>query len=115
MIKAAAILVLALFAATGSALGQERHWPGHGHRGGGHAAYGHPGGSGWHRGNNDAVGGFLGGILGGYLWRQFNQPDVVVVPQEPVRDVAWCMQRYRSYDPYTRTYLGFDGLRHGCP
>lgn len=29
--------------------------------------------------------------------------------------VAYCMQRYRSYDPASGTYLGFDGLRHPCP
>jgi BA14K-like protein len=29
--------------------------------------------------------------------------------------VAYCMQRYRSFDPATGTYLGFDGLRHPCP
>ena len=29
--------------------------------------------------------------------------------------VAYCMQRFRSYDPYSGTYLGFDGLRHPCP
>jgi hypothetical protein len=51
----------------------------------------------------------VGGAIGGWLYRQWAQPA------EPVRDVAWCMNRYRSYDPYTRTYLGYDGLRHGCP
>jgi hypothetical protein len=30
-------------------------------------------------------------------------------------DVAYCMRRYRSYDPRSGTYLGFDGLRHPCP
>lgn len=29
--------------------------------------------------------------------------------------VAYCMQRYRSYDPRTGTYLGYDGYRHPCP
>ena len=29
--------------------------------------------------------------------------------------VAYCKQRYKSYDPATGTYLGFDGLRHPCP
>lgn len=51
----------------------------------------------------------IGGAIGGWLYRQW------ATPAEPVRDVAWCMNRYRSYDPYTRTYLGYDGLRHGCP
>ena len=29
--------------------------------------------------------------------------------------VAYCVQRFRSYDPYSGTYLGYDGLRHPCP
>ncbi len=28
---------------------------------------------------------------------------------------AYCIRRYRSYDPYSRTYLGYDGVRHPCP
>ncbi len=30
-------------------------------------------------------------------------------------DVAYCMQTYRSYNPRTGTYLGYDGYRHACP
>jgi len=29
--------------------------------------------------------------------------------------VSYCAQRFRSYDPYSGTYLGFDGFRHPCP
>jgi BA14K-like protein len=29
--------------------------------------------------------------------------------------VAYCRQRFRSYDPASGTYLGYDGLRHPCP
>jgi hypothetical protein len=28
---------------------------------------------------------------------------------------AYCAQRFRSYDPASGTYLGYDGLRHPCP
>lgn len=28
---------------------------------------------------------------------------------------AYCMQRFKSYDPASGTYLGFDGNRHACP
>jgi hypothetical protein len=28
---------------------------------------------------------------------------------------AYCAQRYRSYDPASGTYLGYDGRRHPCP
>jgi hypothetical protein len=30
-------------------------------------------------------------------------------------DAAYCIQRYRSYDPQSGTYLGTDGYRHPCP
>lgn len=29
--------------------------------------------------------------------------------------VAYCMRRFKSYDPYSMTYLGYDGFRHPCP
>jgi hypothetical protein len=63
----------------------------------------------------------IGGALGGWLWRQWAQPEppvVVVQPEDKYYGpdtVQWCINRYKSYDPYTRTYLGYDGLRHGCP
>jgi hypothetical protein len=28
--------------------------------------------------------------------------------------VEWCLNRYRSYDPRTNTFLGYDGYRHEC-
>jgi hypothetical protein len=28
---------------------------------------------------------------------------------------AYCSQRFRSYDPASGTYLGYDGYRHPCP
>ena len=31
------------------------------------------------------------------------------------RDDAYCASRYRSYDPTSGTYLGYDGVRHSCP
>ncbi len=31
------------------------------------------------------------------------------------RDDAYCAHRYRSYDPASGTYLGYDGIRHSCP
>lgn len=29
--------------------------------------------------------------------------------------MTYCAQRYRSYDPGSGTYLGYDGNRHSCP
>jgi hypothetical protein len=28
---------------------------------------------------------------------------------------AYCASRFKSYNPATGTYLGYDGLRHPCP
>ena len=30
-------------------------------------------------------------------------------------DAQSCAMRYRSYDPASGTYLGYDGMRHPCP
>jgi len=30
-------------------------------------------------------------------------------------DASYCAARFRSYDPASGTYLGYDGLRHPCP
>jgi hypothetical protein len=30
-------------------------------------------------------------------------------------DPGYCAQRYKSYDPGTGTFLGYDGQRHPCP
>jgi hypothetical protein len=41
----------------------------------------------------------------------------VAGPPGPAGDpeVAYCSQRFRSYDPASGTYLGYDGYRHPCP
>jgi hypothetical protein len=51
----------------------------------------------------------------GYYDNQYYDDGAVAVA--PVGDdaVAYCMQTYRSYDPQSGTYLGYDGLRHPCP
>lgn len=40
---------------------------------------------------------------------------VAVAPGGGGDDAGYCAQRYRSYDPSSGTYLGYDGLRHPCP
>jgi hypothetical protein len=48
---------------------------------------------------------------------EYYDDGAVAVGPAPGGDdaVAYCMQTYRSYDPASGTYLGFDGLRHPCP
>lgn len=44
--------------------------------------------------------------------------DVVdVAPSAPAGGdaTAYCISRFKSYDPASGTYLGYDGLRHPCP
>ena len=36
-------------------------------------------------------------------------------PEYSGGDAQSCAMRYRSYDPATGTYLGYDGIRHPCP
>jgi len=45
----------------------------------------------------------------------YDQGYVAVSPYAGGNEVAYCQQRFRSYDPGSGTYLGFDGLRRPCP
>ena len=45
----------------------------------------------------------------------FDQAAPVEGPVAVGGDASYCAQRYRSWDPASGTYLGFDGLRHPCP
>jgi hypothetical protein len=56
----------------------------------------------------------------GYYDDPYAYSDTAVVAAAPADvggddAVAYCMQTYRSYDPASGTYLGYDGLRHPCP
>lgn len=41
----------------------------------------------------------------------------IIADQARRRDdaIAYCMRRYRSFDPESMTFMGNDGLRHPCP
>jgi hypothetical protein len=94
------------------------------YRGGG--GYRHHGGY-HHRYRGGYSAGFATGlILGGaatgpYYYDYYNEPDYYA--GEPAYQggyddgdaVAYCRSRFRSYDPASGTYLGYDGLRHPCP
>jgi hypothetical protein len=105
------------------------------HGGGGGAGY-RGGGGGYRRGGGGFIpgavaGAVIGGALDSYAYyggpgyyapgyddgQYYDDGAVAVVPAPVGGDdaVAYCMQTYRSYDPASGTYLGFDGLRHSCP
>ncbi|MBI5319345.1 BA14K family protein [Bradyrhizobium sp.] len=44
-----------------------------------------------------------------------NYDDSAVAVAPGGDDVAYCRQRYRSYDPASGTFLGYDGQRYPCP
>ena len=100
----------------------QRHHGGHGGHHGGH--WGHHGGNwGYHGGwGGAAIGGFAAGaLLGSALAApRYNEPGYYYAPDVEVyagpgpSTVAYCQQRYRSYDPASGTYLGYDGIRHPC-
>jgi hypothetical protein len=81
-----------------------------------------------HRGNN--TGAIIGGLVAGALiggaiasaQRGYAAPPGYTTygyaPRYagPSSDaVGYCMSRFKSYDPRSGTYLGYDGYRHPCP
>lgn len=61
------------------------------------------------RGGDDGAG-VAAGIIGGLLLGA-----IIANQAQQSRSVEYCIRRYRSYDRYSGTYLGYDGLRHRCP
>ena len=109
----AAATALALAASTVIAVSPaSAQWRGH-HHGGYHHGGHHRGGGG------AALGGFFAGaLLGGALAAQRPYydygPGYAYGP--PAGDaVSYCLSRFKSYDPASGTYLGYDGYRHPCP
>jgi hypothetical protein len=90
---------------------------------------GHWGGGGgrWHGGGRYWGGGWggfgaglaTGAIVGGLLASPYYYgAPYYYAPRyyyEPDDEVDYCLRRYRSYDPRSGTYLGYDGYRHPCP
>ena len=62
-----------------------------------------------------ASGPYYGGYAYGPGCDDYAFAPGVVVTEGGGRDVEYCMQRFRSYDPASGTYLGYDGMRHPCP
>lgn len=46
-------------------------------------------------------------------YRGYYAPRAYVTPSGGSH-VRWCMSRYRSYDPRSNTFMGYDGDRHQC-
>ena len=83
-----------------------------------------------HRGGGAVIGGIaagmlLGGIIAsspyyyggrGYYYGPpaYYPPPYYGPAYGPGDWDAYCFSRYRSYDPYSGTYMGYDGLRHPC-
>jgi hypothetical protein len=90
-------------------------------------------GGGWGRGVGFGIGaGIIGGaILGGALAAPYYDRPYYYYPRSTYAAyprgtyygtyngdgdaIAYCSSRFRSYDPASGTYLGYDGLRHPCP
>jgi hypothetical protein len=121
---------------------QRIHGAGHAHVGRGYAGhwnggYAHGYGS-WHGYGSGyglgvgaaalATGALIGGAIDtqnqGYYtdqnYPEYSNPGYVYGAAAPVAynngdSVAYCQQTYRSYDPASGSYLGYDGFRHPCP
>src|SRR3954463_10529435 len=70
-------------------------------------------GGGWGRGRGNGVGAAVGigvgaAIIGGAI-------AASAAEQQRQEAINYCLQRYRSYDPNSQTYLGRDGMRYSCP
>jgi len=65
------------------------------------------------------VGGIIGGVIGSQAWRAYPTYPYPYYQPYPFYSgnpaIGYCMSRFRSYDPYSMTYLGYDGYRHPCP
>ena len=91
-------------------------WRGRGYRGGWHGR----GGRGWgYYGGGFAAGAILGGLLAApyYYPRPYYYygPSYYYYGYPSEEAVLYCMRRFKSYDPRSGTYLGYDGYRHPCP
>ena len=69
--------------------------------------------------DHDATVGLIAGVILGFALGAAvaDSQERQSYAQSHMDDQAWmesCRRRYRSFDPDTGTYLGYDGLRHYC-
>ena len=50
----------------------------------------------------------------GYGYDAYDVPDAYAVAGAEGGHVQYCLSRYRSYDPATDSFIGYDGFRHPC-
>jgi hypothetical protein len=86
------------------------------------ARWGHNyGGWGWGAGAGFAAGALLGSALAPrpYYYGYYGPPAYAYDDAGPGYGggdaEAYCERRFRSYDPASGTYAGYDGRRHPCP
>ena len=102
--SAAAVLAASLAIATTAVPANAQHWR-HGHH---HHRHGGSVGAG--------IAGFAAGaLIGGALPRTYAPGYAYGGAVVEDDSIAYCQSRYRSYDPASGTYLGYDGRRHPCP
>jgi len=88
---------------VGGAIAATQPWGGYGYGGYGYDSYGDRGGYGQ---------GYGYAPTAGYAYAP---GPGYATSYEDGNDAAYCQQRFRSYDPRSGTYMGYDGLRHSCP
>lgn len=97
--------------------GHARWHGGHGHHWNHHAWRHHGWHHGWHGGwrygygyyDDDAGAALAAGAIVGLA------AGAIAAGAANNNAVAYCERRFRSYDPASGTYLGYDGYRHPCP
>ncbi len=89
-----------------------RHYGGYryGYRGGYRRGYG-----GYGAGVGAGIAGLAAGAIIGGAIANSQAPTYYGAAPGGGDAVAYCAQRYRSYDPASGTYLGYDGVRYACP
>lgn len=71
---------------------------------------------GYHHHHGGGAGAVLGGLAAGaIIGGAIAAGQANAAAQQAQQAHAYCAQRFRSYDPRSGTYLGYDGYRHPCP
>jgi len=82
------------------------------------ARWWHHGGWGWGAGAAGfAAGALVGSALAPRPYYYYGPPAYAYEPSPGYPDdaQAYCESRFRSYDPASGTYVGYDGRRRPCP